>query len=264
MGLPVITVDAVAHDEIERRLAAVEAEEGVEILFAVESGSRAWGFASRDSDYDARFVYRLPVERYLSVVEFRDVIERPIVDDFDVSGWDLRKALRLLLKSNPPLYEWLRSPIVYRDRNGFRAALTDLAEGHYAQKTLAHHYRQIAAGHWRREFQGRDRVKHKKYLYILRSLLAIAWLREHSSLPPMNFQDLMAGLDLPTAFQEAAVGLIEAKSKEPELGEAPPVPDLDSWISVELKAADVFCEKVQSANPAIEAVDDFFRTWMGG
>ena len=125
-----VGVEAEARAEIERRLAVIEAEDGVEILFAVESGSRAWGFASPDSDYDARFVYRHPRNWYLSVREARDVIERPILDDYDVNGWDLRKALRLLLKSNPPLYEWLRSPIVYRDHCGFRAALTDLAETH--------------------------------------------------------------------------------------------------------------------------------------
>ncbi len=258
-----IGVEAEARAEIERRLAAIEAEEGVEILFAVESGSRAWGFASPDSDYDARFVYRHRRNWYLSVREARDVIERPILDDYDVNGWDLRKALRLLLKSNPPLYEWLRSPIVYRDLGGFRAALARLAETHYAQRALAHHYRNIAGGHWRRGFQGRDRVKRKKYLYVVRALLAIGWLRHCESLPPMNFQELMAGQPLPAELVAAAEALIAEKAATPELGEAPPIPALDAWILSELEAAESFCQKLPPRPADLEAADAFFRSWAG-
>ncbi len=256
-----VGVEAEARAEIERRLAVIEAEDGVEILFAVESGSRAWGFASPDSDYDARFVYRHPRSWYLSVREARDVIERPILDDYDVNGWDLRKALRLLLKSNPPLYEWLRSPIVYRDHCGFRAALTDLAEAHYTQRVLAHHYRNIASGHWRRGFLGQDRVKRKKYLYIVRALLAVGWLRRHENLPPMNFQELMAGQALPSDFVVAAEALIAEKSDTPELGEAPPIPALDAWIPRALDAAEAFCQRLPTRTADLEAVDAFFRTW---
>src|SRR5437867_10530124 len=99
---------------VRRKLAGIEEAHGVRVLFAVESGSRAWGFPSPDSDYDVRFVYLHPRDWYLSLVERRDVIEVPIDgDDQDISGWDFRKAMRLLLRSNPPLYEWLVSPIVY-------------------------------------------------------------------------------------------------------------------------------------------------------
>jgi predicted nucleotidyltransferase len=87
--------------------------EDVVVLLAVESGSRAWGFSSKDSDYDARFIYLRRPEAYLSIRAPRDVIERRIVDEVDVNGWDLRKALGLLMKSNPPLLEWLQCPIIY-------------------------------------------------------------------------------------------------------------------------------------------------------
>ena len=108
------------REEVERRLRQIETEHNVEIFFACESGSRAWGFESRNSDYDVRFLYAHPREWYVSIdVEHRrDVIEKPIVDELDVKGWDIRKALKLLRKSNPPLLEWLQSPIVYRDRDG--------------------------------------------------------------------------------------------------------------------------------------------------
>ena len=191
------------------------------------------------------------------------MIERPILDDYDVNGWDLRKAPRLLLKSNPPLYEWLRSPVVYRDRDGFRAALTGLAETHYAQRGLAHHYRNIAGGHWRRGFEGRDRVKRKKSLYVVRALLAIGWLRQRESLPPMNFQELMAGQALPDGFITAAEALIVEKAATPELGEAPPIPALDAWILAALEAAEAFCQSRPPRPPDLEAVDAFFRSWAG-
>ncbi|MCE9610243.1 MAG: nucleotidyltransferase domain-containing protein [Chthoniobacter sp.] len=106
---------------VRHALAQVEAERNVRVLFACESGSRAWGFASRDSDYDVRFLYVHRRDWYLSVEDRRDVIEQPIADDLDVSGWELRKALRLLRKSNPPLLEWLKSPVVYRHDPVFAA-----------------------------------------------------------------------------------------------------------------------------------------------
>src|SRR4051794_14574214 len=100
---------------VSAALLAVEHEKDVRVLYACESGSRAWGFASRDSDYDVPFLYVHERDWYLSVDDRRDVLEYPLRDELDVSGWELRKALRLLRKSNPPLLEWLNSPMVYRD-----------------------------------------------------------------------------------------------------------------------------------------------------
>lgn len=102
--------------EILARLKQIEKDEDVDIFYACESGSRAWGFPSADSDYDVRFIYSRPTDWYLSIDEKRDVIELPIVDEIDISGWDVKKALKLLRKSNPPLLEWLQSPIVYKNK----------------------------------------------------------------------------------------------------------------------------------------------------
>lgn len=122
-------IDEDVRVEIDRRLDAIESDNGVRILFAIESGSRAWGFPSPDSDFDIRFIYAHEPEWYLSVLEGRDVLETPLDDlGLDVSGWDLRKTLRLFLKSNPALYEWLVSPIVYRDMCGLARELRDLAQ----------------------------------------------------------------------------------------------------------------------------------------
>ena len=112
-----MAVDTVAV--IRSMLADVEASEDVRICLAVESGSRAWGFPSADSDYDVRFIYVRHPDSYLSIEDVRDVIERPLTDNIDLSGWDIRKALHLFRKSNPPLLEWLQSPMVYSDRPSF-------------------------------------------------------------------------------------------------------------------------------------------------
>ncbi len=124
-----MTIPREIRDSVEARLAALEREHEVRVLYAVESGSRAWGFPSPDSDFDIRFIYAHEPEWYLSVLEGRDVLETPLDDlGLDVSGWDLRKTLRLFLKSNPALYEWLVSPIVYRDMCGLARELRDLAQ----------------------------------------------------------------------------------------------------------------------------------------
>ena len=117
-ALPKLKRVPTVDEEIQRSIDEIEQSENVTVLYACESGSRAWGFHSQDSDYDVRFIYAHPPDWYLSVdlEKKRDVIERPILDDLDVSGWDLRKSLQLFRKSNPPLLEWLDSPIVYRDR----------------------------------------------------------------------------------------------------------------------------------------------------
>jgi uncharacterized protein len=103
-------------DEIQACLSDIEKTHQVKIIYSCESGSRAWGFPSADSDYDVRFLYLHPVDWYLSIEDKRDVIEVPIKNKLDITGWDLRKALQLFRKSNPPLLEWLGSPIVYWER----------------------------------------------------------------------------------------------------------------------------------------------------
>jgi len=111
--------------EIERRLNAIESDYGVKVLLACESGSRAWGFASDDSDYDVRFIYIQPTSWYLTVdlEDRRDVIETPIEGVWDINGWELRKALKLFSKSNPPLLEWLQSTINDAGNRAFSRSL---------------------------------------------------------------------------------------------------------------------------------------------
>lgn len=184
---------------IVEKLNEIEEKENVKILFAVESGSRAWGFPSKDSDYDVRFVYIRPIEWYLSIEQKRDVLEYPINDLLDISGWDIRKALHLFRKSNPPLMEWLRSPILYSEQFSFLKKLKELSNEYFLPKASIYHYLHMANGNYREYLKGSE-VKIKKYFYVLRPILACRWLETNKTMPPMEFEKLL-----------------ETQVKEPEL-----------------------------------------------
>lgn len=178
---------------IARTLETESAAQGVRVLFAAESGSRAWGFGSPDSDYDVRFIYAHQPRWYLELSDRRDVIERPLDDQLvDLAGWDVRKALGLLLKSNPALYEWFVSPIVYVDDGVFAARARLLFEEHASARALAAHYWSIARGQWVREIDGRDAVKLKKYFYVIRPLLSLQAVIDRGVPPPMHIDELLA------------------------------------------------------------------------
>ena len=220
---------------IAAKLDAAAAEEGVRILYAAESGSRAWGFASPDSDYDVRFIYAHAHDWYVSLWEGRDVIEEGVDERLvDLAGWDIRKALRLLFKSNPVLYEWLVSPIVYTD-GPLRTELKALFEGHASPRALAHHYWSIARGQWRSEIAGKGKVKLKKYFYLVRPLLSLAWVAERRRPPPMAIGDLLEESAIPPAPRQAVEALLAEKRTTPELGMRSPIAEIDTWVAGELE-----------------------------
>ena len=215
------------------RLARIEADHGVRVLYACESGSRAWGFASADSDYDVRFVYAHPTAHYLSVERARDVIETPLDDAMDVAGWDLPKALGLLRTGNPPLLEWLGSPVVYRADEPFADGMRILAAAHFSPRASAYHYLSMARSNHRAYLTG-EAVQTKKYLYVLRPLLAVRWIEAGRGPVPTPFADLVeAGLDEPAAL--AALGaLLVRKQGGLEKDREPHTPALLRWIEAEL------------------------------
>ena len=222
-----------AIDDALRRL---ERADGVRVVYAVESGSRAWGFASRDSDWDVRFVYVNRLPWYLSVEPGRDVIEQPINGELDVNGWDLRKALQLLRDSNPTLLEWLRSPIVYRQEAAAAARLRALAEAHFSPVRGYHHYVSMAKKSFREHLQG-ETVRYKKYLYVLRPLLAARWIRTQPGVPPMRFAELAQHTLDPVA--DAALiaeinALLEVKMRAGEAATSPRWPGIHAFIESEL------------------------------
>ncbi len=236
-------------------LREIEATEDVTVLFACESGSRGWGFASPDSDYDVRFVYVRRLDRYLTLEPVRDVIERPISGELDVSGWDLRKALQLLRDSNPTLLEWLRSPIVYRQDDAVAARFRMLAERGFSPVRGYHHYVSMAKKNLREHLLG-DVVRYKKYLYVLRPLLAARWIREGRGAPPMRFAELAQATLADAAVVAEINALLEVKMRAGEAATSARWPGLQAFIEREL--ADAQAHPTTASHQADGAALDAF------
>lgn len=245
------------RDLICEKLDAIEREHDVRLLFAIESGSRAWGFPSPDSDYDVRFVYVRRPEWYLSVQARRDVIELPIEGDLDINGWDLKKALQLLIKPNAVLLEWLRSPIVYRADGEAMVKLADLAGQTAHLRPSTYHYLHLCRSQYTRFIVGKPAVKLKKYFYVLRPALALMWLRAHPQRPlPMNLAQLRASLDLPEALSAFLDDLLARKAETRELGEGTRLPELDALIEAEIAAAQADLDVIAAPTPDLTAAAD--------
>lgn len=219
-----------ARAEVMRCLDAVVVEHGVRILLAVESGSRAWGFHSPDSDFDARFIFVRREDAYLSLETPRDVIETPIEGLFDVNGWDLGKALRLMINGNSVVHEWLASPHVYIANARFIEALTPIARAWRSAYADAHHYHGLLATQRGRHIAGRDEVNLKKYFCAVRPAIALQWLRERAEPPPMDLPGLLAGVTLPPKVAVALERLRAAKRQSSEVGIGPRIAELDEYI----------------------------------
>lgn len=199
-------------DKIVEKLKQIEREKGVEILYAVESGSRAWGFASPDSDYDIRFIYKHDLNYYLSLWEQTDVIEFMTEDDLDGSGWDLRKTVKLLAKSNAPLLEWLFSPVVYFENEAFVSQMRCLAQDCFSPIACLHHYLGTTKNFM--DVCQTEEVKLKSYFYALRTALAGKWIIEHNSFPPVDFMELLP--IAPQNIQEKVKELMTIKANQDE------------------------------------------------
>lgn len=218
--------DPVPLAAIDARLGSIESEQGVRVVLAIESGSRAWGFPSPDSDYDCRFLYVRRTDDYLTPWVRRDVIEDPLEGELDVSGWDLGKALKLLLKGNAVAVEWLTSPIVYRGDPALRSALLEFARRWSNRTGIARHYLHLGEKQRRTYFAHGKPVRLKKLFYALRPAAALRWLRLHpdAAIAPMHFPTLMDECDPPGDLAPLVDSLIARKAQTRELGEAP-LPD---------------------------------------
>jgi len=225
--------------EIDGRLDDICATHGVEIPLAIESGSRAWGFPSPDSDFDCRFLFVRPVQQHLSPWLHRDVIETPLADDLDVNGWDLGKALKLLLKGNAVVIEWLRSPIVYRGKPWFRDGLLEFATRYADRELIVKHYLHLGERQRRVYFADGTSVPQKKIFYALRPAATLRWLRLHreASVAPMHFPTLMLECEPPKDVAVLVADLIERKSITRELGSEALPPAISAFIDYEFSLA---------------------------
>lgn len=231
------------REKIQTQLHRIEEDENIKILLAVESGSRAWGFASPDSDYDVRFIYIRRKEDYLRLDKVRDVIELPIDDVFDINGWDLQKALRLLYKSNPTLFEWFSSPIVYRETE-FADRFRNFMINYFSPKRTVYHYLSMAEGNYREYLKG-DLVRAKKYFYVLRPVLACRWILDRGTPPPMLFSELMKA-ELPSELIGAVNQLLELKMNSPEMKFIPKIQEINEYLD----------KSITSIKSAVRSLDD--------
>ncbi len=237
-----------AKEEILKRLKNIEEKEGVRIIMAIESGSRALGFASPNSDYDVRFIYVHEKDWYVTVdlEDKRDVIECPIVDEIDLNGWDVRKALKLYWKSNPAFIEWIQSPITYINQGKFRdQARGLLPEIHSVEKSI-YHYRSMVKTNYR-GYLREEMVPLKKYFYGLWPLLAIKWLEKYGTPAPIEFHRVL-GLVTDTELLETIHRLLERKKGSEEKMVAPAIPVLNKYIESELaRLEDIKLQKTDRA-----------------
>ena len=244
---------------ILQTLKDIEQTHDIKIIYAVESGSRAWGFASPDSDYDVRYIYIRRAEDYLRVDTIRDTIEGPLDEILDFSGWDLRKMLELLRRSNPSLMEWYQSPIVYLTTDLWETLAQRIPE-FFQVKSNMHHYLSMCYNDWNRNFQSApDGVKAKRYLYVLRALLCCRWLERHGTVPPVPFARLREAV-LPPELAGVMADLLERKKQALETDLVPRIPELDAFITEELpRLTQVRDNLPQQPLPDYDGVNDLFR-----
>lgn len=200
------------NKEIAKALKDIESKRGVKIIYACESGSRAWGFSSTDSDYDVRFIYMHQPDYYLSVFDDRrDVIELPINDLLDISGWDLKKSLSLLYKNNLALFEWINSPVTYlnKDRDSL---LKQLVQYYFRADRAHYHYLSMAKGFYENHLKNTELPNMKKLFYCLRTTAACLWVKKYNSMPPVLFTEMLTPELLPEDVIAEVKQLILEKS----------------------------------------------------
>ena len=233
----------IVQEIIPAKLKEIEARENIRVIHCVESGSRAWGFASPDSDYDVRFIYVRPIEYYLRLDKTRDVIEWQLDETLDINGWDLQKALRLLHSSNPTLFEWNNSPIVYKTTPEW--AEISAIIGHFFQKKAGlYHYLSTAKKNYREYLKG-DMVKLKKYFYVLRPILACRWILEKQTPPPMLFSEL-ADVCLDKALVPAVTDLLRLKMETPEIGIGHRIDVINDYLDASIEEIDQLIQAIPS------------------
>lgn len=249
------------EQQIQGKLDDLQQQKGCRLLLAVESGSRAWGYASTTSDYDVRCIYYYPQERYLSIRPPRDTVEWELNEVFDITGWELRKALGLTLKSNLTVYEWADSPIVYRS-SPWLPEFRQLIRRVVQPGLLASRYLGMAASTIHRYLE-REEVPYKQYFYALRPLLAARWVLQERKPAPVPFADLRHLM--PDEMQEVTDELLALRNGSTEKAAGPTHPAAMSFIVRELAALDEAVRALPASPPPdVAPLDDFFRRVIAG
>lgn len=250
------------RETIISQLEKLEQEQDINILYACESGSRAWGFPSSDSDYDVRFIYIQSPQKYLSIHDKKEAIDLFLTQDLDLIGWDIRKALRLFHKSNASLFEWMQSDIVYKEEAGFIQEIQRLAPTYFSTKASLYHYLGITKHTFNGHLLGEE-VNIKKYFYALRPILATLWICNHNSVPPIKIDKLLEVIKDKTEITAEIHKLLENKEKAMEGDMIKPIPALQSFIQESMIDCQDKAVEMSKDNPDIEPLNDLFRKIFG-
>ncbi len=259
MNRPITPIDPAVKSLIQTELNRIAEENNIRILYACESGSRGWGFASPDSDYDVRFIFLHPTNWYLSVLPQDDGMDLFIDKELDINGWDIRKVLRLLIKSNATPFEWLQSPIVYQTDVDFKASLWALAQHFFQPRSTMHHYLGLAKNSYRKGLVNEMEVNVKKYFYVLRPLLAAMWVADKKTAPPMTFMELVAVLQPYPAIYNIIMELWDIKMALKEGDTIKLIPELSEFVEKQFVRCYTIADATEEIATKTDMLDAFFR-----
>lgn len=249
--------------EIQENLDAIEKKYNITILLAIESGSRAWGFASPDSDYDVRFIYVHKQEEYLRIDGMKEVIEWQLDEVLDINGWDLKKALLALGKGNPNIMEWASSPIIYR-KNASWDPIWETARSYFSEKSALCHYYGTANATYNGFLKG-ELIRYKKYFYALRPLLCCHYIQRFHKIPPMEFKDLLILFDgqeedLSQSLYDAIQELLKRKVLTEEKDLNPQMPVIIDFIKMDCeKQKRISDQTADDHKKDLESLNQVFR-----
>ncbi|AFZ24476.1 putative nucleotidyltransferase [Cylindrospermum stagnale PCC 7417] len=244
---------------IIEKLNKLEEQKQIKIFYACESGSRAWGFPSLDSDYDIRFIYTHPTDWYLTLKEKEDTIEIPINNELDIGGWELKKALKLMWKSNAPLLEWIQSPIVYKKEDTFLKEMQQLGEQCFSAIAVMYHYLNMAKKYVEICSSG-EQVKLKHYFYALRATIAGEWIKQKQTMPPVEFTNMLTLID--KSLENRINDLVELKSRTDESYLHFREPLIDAFLIDTIQENERIAKELNLANIDLNQLDNFFRKWI--
>jgi len=254
----IYNINPTVRTEIQSELLRIAEDNNIRILYACESGSRAWGFASPESDYDIRFIFLHPTSWYLSVLPQDDGMDLFIDKDLDINGWDIRKVLRLMMKSNITAFEWLQSPIIYQTDEDFKAALWSLSKHFFQARSSMLQYLALAGNSFRRVNESNE-IDIEKYFYALRPLLAAMWISEKSLAAPMTFSELLPTLKAHPKIEEIVYELWEQTQKSKGDEKIKPIFELNDFIQKQILHYEGIALQMEESAVRTDMLDAFFR-----
>lgn len=247
---------------IKKYLTEIEHEKSIKILWACETGSRAWGFPSTNSDFDVRVIYVHKTDWYLNLTKQKDSIEIMLENnDIDISGWELKKSLSLLRKSNAAVLERIKSPIIYMEDADFINELRFISQLFYSKIATIHHYLSMAKKGLD-DLESGNEFKLKKFFYTLRSAIVCKWIIEKEAAPPIEFTKVYNNLSIDRNFIDRIEELITLKSTVTESYLHKGELQLLDFIKLFVDESEAVKDSLPVANGDVNVLDNLFRKYV--